>query len=109
LKGGEVADNAAIIRRIFEGERGAKTDIVILNAAAAIMLGRGEDNLNAAIKAARESLTSGAALKKLNLLAESPKLRREMGEYNRAMVEEKFKLERMVNEYQMLFEETLTG
>lgn len=50
-----------------------------------------------------------AFAEKLNLLAESPKLRREMGEYNRAMVEKKFKLERMVNEYQMLFEETLTG
>jgi hypothetical protein len=30
-----------------------------------------------------------------------------MGEYNRSRVEEKFTLQRMVNEYRELFEETL--
>jgi len=50
-----------------------------------------------------------AFAERLNLLAESPILRRQMGEYNRAIVEKKFKLDRMVKEYQMLFEELLTG
>jgi len=49
-----------------------------------------------------------AFAEKLNLLAESPILRRQMGEYNRAMAEKKFKLDRMVKEYQMLFAELLT-
>jgi glycosyltransferase involved in cell wall biosynthesis len=44
---------------------------------------------------------------RINELAESAALRRQMGEYNRARVEEKFTLQRMVNEYRELFEETL--
>ena len=44
---------------------------------------------------------------KINTLADSPNLRREMGEYNRAKVEKMFTLERMVNEYRDLFEEVL--
>ncbi|HOH18628.1 MAG TPA: glycosyltransferase family 4 protein, partial [Bacilli bacterium] len=45
---------------------------------------------------------------KINLLAENPQLRREMGEYNRAKVEKMFTLERMVNQYKELFEEVLS-
>jgi len=45
---------------------------------------------------------------KINLLADSPKLRREMGEYNRSKVEKMFTLDRMVNEYRELFEEVLS-
>jgi glycosyltransferase involved in cell wall biosynthesis len=45
---------------------------------------------------------------KINLLAESPDLRRAMGEYNRSKVEKVFTLKRMVNEYQALFEEILS-
>jgi glycosyltransferase involved in cell wall biosynthesis len=48
-----------------------------------------------------------AFAEKINLLADSPKLRREMGEYNRAKVEKMFALDRMVKEYQELFEEVL--
>ncbi len=44
---------------------------------------------------------------KINLLANAPNLRREMGEYNRAKVEKMFTLKRMVNEYKDLFEEVL--
>ena len=44
---------------------------------------------------------------RVNELAESASLRQQMGEYNRARVEEKFTLQRMVNEYRELFEETL--
>jgi L-malate glycosyltransferase len=44
---------------------------------------------------------------KINILAYSPRLRKEMGEYNRAKVEKKFTLERMVTEYRDLFEEVL--
>lgn len=44
---------------------------------------------------------------KINLLADSPKLRREMGEYNRAKVDKLFTLDRMVKEYQELFQEVL--
>jgi len=50
-----------------------------------------------------------AFAEKINFLAESPKLRREMGEYNRAKVEKYFTLERMIKEYQSLFDEVLSG
>jgi len=45
---------------------------------------------------------------KINLLANNPKLRREMGDYNRSKVEKMFTLDRMVGEYQQLFEEVLS-
>lgn len=46
---------------------------------------------------------------KIRLLAENPQLRREMGDYNRAKVEKMFTLNRMVGQYQELFEEVLSG
>jgi glycosyltransferase involved in cell wall biosynthesis len=49
-----------------------------------------------------------AFAEKINLLADSPQLRREMGAYNRSKVEKLFTLERMVKEYQELFEEVLS-
>ena len=48
-----------------------------------------------------------AFAEKINILADSPRLRREMGEYNRIKVEKMFTFERMVNEYKNLFEEVL--
>lgn len=48
-----------------------------------------------------------AFAERINLLADSPKLRRKMGDYNRAKVEKMFSLDRMVTEYQNLFEEVL--
>lgn len=50
---------------------------------------------------------TAAFAEKINLLADSPKLRRKMGEYNRAKVEKMFTLDRMVKEYQELFQEVL--
>jgi len=44
---------------------------------------------------------------RINQLADSPALRKEMGEYNRAKVEKMFTLDRMVKEYQELFEAVL--
>lgn len=49
-----------------------------------------------------------AFAEKINLLSESPKLRREMGEYNRAKIEKMFTLDRMAVEYQELFENVLS-
>jgi glycosyltransferase involved in cell wall biosynthesis len=49
-----------------------------------------------------------ALAEKINLLAESPDLRRQMGEYNRTKVEKMFTLEKIASEYQELFEDVLT-
>jgi glycosyltransferase involved in cell wall biosynthesis len=48
-----------------------------------------------------------AFAEKINLLSDSPKLRQEMGEYNRAKIEKKFTLDRMVKEYRELFENVI--
>ena len=50
-----------------------------------------------------------AFAEKINLLADSPKLRRKMGEYNRSKVEKMFTVQRMVSEYKDLFEQVLSG
>ena len=44
---------------------------------------------------------------KINILADSAKLRREMGQYNRAKIEKQFTLQQMVRGYKNLFEEIL--
>ncbi len=48
-----------------------------------------------------------AFAEKINLLAGTPELRRQMGEYNREKVERMFTLKRMVSEYRELFESLL--
>ncbi len=70
LLGGEPAENAAITRAILSGtEKGPKRDIVLLNAAFAIMAAGKADSPKDGITAAAESIDSGAALKKLEQLA----------------------------------------
>jgi anthranilate phosphoribosyltransferase len=69
LTGGEPAENAVITRAILGGEKGPKRDIVLLNAAFAIMAGGKAKNPQAALALAAESIDSGAALAKLEALA----------------------------------------
>ncbi|HEU20093.1 MAG TPA: glycosyltransferase [Deltaproteobacteria bacterium] len=47
-----------------------------------------------------------AFAEKINFLAENAELRREMGAFNRARIEDNFTLELMLRKYQELFEET---
>jgi anthranilate phosphoribosyltransferase len=70
LTGGEPAENAAITRAILSGaEKGPKRDVVLLNAAFAIMAAGKADSPQEGIALAAESIDSGAALKKLEALA----------------------------------------
>ena len=68
IRGGSAEDNARIVLKILEGERGPRRDIVLLNAAAGIMAGGRASDFPAAIKAAEESIDSGKALAKLEAL-----------------------------------------
>jgi anthranilate phosphoribosyltransferase len=68
LAGGEPAENAAIIRAIFGGESGPRRDIVIINAAAAIVAAGRAGNFREGAQLAAESLDSGAAREKLAAL-----------------------------------------
>jgi len=68
LKGGDVATNAAALRKLLSGEPGAYQDIVLLNAAAALIVAGKVSNLKDGVALAREALTSGKAAKTLAAL-----------------------------------------
>lgn len=64
-QGGSPTENAGIILGIMRGDKGPRRDIVVINAAAALMVGGLAENLKEGIYLAEESLDSGAALGKL--------------------------------------------
>jgi len=69
LKGGDRAANAAILIAVLDGtDRGARRDIVLLNAAAGFVITRLAPDLLAGLELAREQIASGAALGKLRAL-----------------------------------------
>ena len=70
LAGGDAIANAAIIRAILSGEKSPKRDVVLLNAAAALVAAGRADSIMDGLPAAAESIDSGAAQAKLNNLVE---------------------------------------
>ena len=71
LKGGTPAENAALLRQVLNGDTGPRRDVVLLNAAAAILAaGRAED-WPQAMDVSRESLDSGRAAQVLSRLIET--------------------------------------
>lgn len=68
LKGGSPEENAETIRGILQGASGPKTDIIVLNAAAAIYVGGKAESIERGILVAANSIGSGAANKKLEEL-----------------------------------------
>jgi anthranilate phosphoribosyltransferase len=72
IKGGDVFENARIVRGVLEGEGGPREDMVALNAAAAFIAGGLSPDFLHGIKLARKSIHRGKALQKLNdLIAKS--------------------------------------
>jgi anthranilate phosphoribosyltransferase len=65
LLGGEICENVAIIKRIFDGEKGPKRDIVLLNAGTALAVAGRAADIKEGIAVAAEAIDSGAARKKL--------------------------------------------
>jgi anthranilate phosphoribosyltransferase len=70
LRGGKPAENAATIREIFAGARGAKREAVLLNAAGAIAAGGHARDLAEGYRVAADAVDSGAAAERLEELAE---------------------------------------
>lgn len=70
LAGGSPHENAATITAILDGEEGPRRDIVVLNAAAAIVVGGRAPALASAIPIARQAIDSGAARQTLAALVE---------------------------------------
>jgi anthranilate phosphoribosyltransferase len=66
VSGGTPAENAADMKGIVEGDvTGAKRDIILANAGAAVYVAGEADSLEAGVDAAREAIDSGEAAKKL--------------------------------------------
>ncbi len=70
LKGGQGEANAEITRDILSGKTGAKRDIVLLNAGAAIYVGGKADSIKEGIEIAKDTIDKGLALDKIKELAE---------------------------------------
>ncbi len=62
IAGGDAGENAAIVRAILGGETGPRRDVVLMNAAAALLAAGRVDDLAAGVALARESIDSGRAL-----------------------------------------------
>jgi len=65
IRGGTAADNAALIRRIFDGEPGAPADIVAVNAGAALLVTGVAKTLREGAEIAGEAVKSGTTKRKL--------------------------------------------
>ena len=61
VRGGTAKENAALIQRILEGEAGPPRDIVVINAAAALVAAGTSENFRAAADVARAAIDSGKA------------------------------------------------
>jgi len=69
IAGGDAVENAAIIRAVLNGEKSPRRDVVLLNAAAALVAAGRTDHVAQAIPLAARSIDSGAAAGKLEALA----------------------------------------
>jgi anthranilate phosphoribosyltransferase len=70
IAGGDAPENAAIIRAILEGERSCRRDVVLLNAAAALVAAGHADHIGDAVPLAAYAIDSGHARQRLQLLIE---------------------------------------
>ncbi|MBW6511241.1 MAG: anthranilate phosphoribosyltransferase [Desulfuromonadaceae bacterium] len=70
LRGGDARGNALIVRGILAGEQGPKRDIVLLNAAYALLASGKVTSVRAGITLAAEAIDSGRALAQVEKLAQ---------------------------------------
>jgi anthranilate phosphoribosyltransferase len=68
LQGGSAEHNAERLRAVLGGESGAQRDIVLLNAAAAMVVADLAPDIGSGLELARQSIDSGAALRVLDRL-----------------------------------------
>ncbi|MDP6549919.1 MAG: anthranilate phosphoribosyltransferase, partial [Dehalococcoidia bacterium] len=70
IRGGSKEENAATMRRVFQGEPGPIRDIVLVNSAAVLLVGDLVSSIPDGVALAAETIDSGAALAKLDGLIE---------------------------------------
>ena len=69
ISGGDATENAGIIRAILSGEKSPRRNVVLLNAAAALVAAGKADRIGDAVPLAGHSIDSGAARAKLEALS----------------------------------------
>jgi anthranilate phosphoribosyltransferase len=70
MAGGDAQTNAAIARDVLSGKSGAKRDVVLINAGAALMASGKAENIKAGIEMAAAAIDDGKAMEKLDALVE---------------------------------------
>jgi anthranilate phosphoribosyltransferase len=73
IAGGDARQNAAIVTAVLDGERSSRRDVVLLNAAAALVAAGHADHINDAVPLAAYAIDSGHARQRLQLLVEFTK------------------------------------
>jgi anthranilate phosphoribosyltransferase len=68
ISGGDATLNAELIREVLEGKKSARRDVVLLNAAAALVAAGRADHLRDAVPLAAKAIDTGAASEKLRAL-----------------------------------------
>ena len=68
IAGGDAATNAKLIREVLQGDKSPRRDVVLLNAAAALVAAGRADHLRDAMPLATKAIDSGAATNKLQAL-----------------------------------------
>jgi anthranilate phosphoribosyltransferase len=71
LKGGDVAENATIIRAVLDGRTGPQRDVVLLNAGAALFVAGHAPGVREGILRAAQAIDSGAAMRTLDTMVRS--------------------------------------
>jgi anthranilate phosphoribosyltransferase len=70
LKGGDAVENAAIVRRVLEGQPGPARDVVVLNAGAALFVSGHAVSVVEGTRAAAAAIDSGSALATLEKMVQ---------------------------------------
>jgi anthranilate phosphoribosyltransferase len=73
ISGGDAAQNATLIREVLSGKNSARRNVVLLNAAAALVAAGRADHLRDAVPLAANAIDSGAAEHKLDALVKFSK------------------------------------
>ena len=68
IKGGKPEENAEMLRRLLGGEKGPRREVVVMNAAAALVAANQAANLKEGVAIAQKVIDSGRALEKLDQL-----------------------------------------
>ncbi len=68
IVGGDASENAAIIRSVLSGAKGARRDIVVLNAAAGLLVAGRCDGIPEGVELAAAAIDDGRAQERLDLL-----------------------------------------